>query len=222
MVNKTPSRRSVLQWGLSAAAGTLSASRLVGSESSPAPVGDRPYAFGFEPVGEIAPVSSLSVEASPLSVGFEVLDRKGFDPSKAYPHLAKLGVKWARCQTGWCRCDTVPGELTFDWLDEVVDTRRRIGIQSRFSLGYGNRLHTPDATDPAAVGWNPMGKHRPRDFPCCIPADTRYSGFGEQPIRSRCQGTLYGINYHIVHITDSCPMRANPRFSRMRAVGTSH
>jgi len=73
MINKTPSRRSVLQWGLSAAAGTLGASRLLGEEPSTAPAG----------------------------------------------------------------------------------------------------------------GWNPMGKHRARDFPCCIPADTRYSGFGEQPIRSR-------------------------------------
>lgn len=156
MINKTPSRRSVLQWGLSAAAGTLGASRLLGEEPSTAPAGDRAYAFGLEPVGEIAPVSSSSIEASPLSVGFEVLDRKGFEPSKAYPHLAKLGVKWARCQTGWCRCETVPGELTFDWLDEVVDTLRRIGIQPWFNLGYGNRLYTPESADPAAVGWVPI------------------------------------------------------------------
>ena len=106
-------------------------------------------------LGWLNPVKSKDIEASPLSVGFEVLDRYGFDPSRTYPYLANLGVKWARCQTGWCRCEREPGRFDFAWLDEVVDSLRQIGIQPWFCLSYGNRLYTPEA-DEAAVGWAPI------------------------------------------------------------------
>jgi hypothetical protein len=150
------SRRSILKWAIAGIAGPSRSSSsyagLVTTQSSIEP----PYVFGLEPMGEVRPVSPFSISASPLSVGFEVLDRKGFNPSKAYPHLARLGAKWARCQTGWCRCETTPGMFTFDWLDDVVDALRRLGIQPWFNLGYGNRLYTPESTDPAAVGWVPI------------------------------------------------------------------
>lgn len=110
----------------------------------------------FEQIGKITPRASITIEKSPLSVGFEVLDRKCFEPERAYPHLAQLGVKWARCQTGWCRCETERGQYDFHWLDEVVDSLLKIGIQPWFNLGYGNRLYTPDAPDEAAVGWVPV------------------------------------------------------------------
>lgn len=112
--------------------------------------------LGLKIMGKVAARSSLSIKASPLSVGFEVLDRKRFDPARAYPHLAQLGVKWARCQTGWCRCEPEKGKYDFGWLDEVVDNLLKIGIQPWFNLGYGNRLYTPDAPDEAAVGWVPV------------------------------------------------------------------
>ncbi|MBN2308547.1 MAG: beta-galactosidase [Candidatus Hydrogenedentes bacterium] len=113
-------------------------------------------ASGLKRVGRVAPRPSASIKASPLSVGFEVLDRQRFDPTRAYAHLAELGVKWARCQTGWCRCETERGRYDFGWLDEVVDSLRAIGIQPWFNLGYGNRLYTPDAPDEFAVGWAPV------------------------------------------------------------------
>lgn len=150
------SRRSILRLGLAAVVGPLGARRLLSADASTQSSGDTPYDFAMEPIGRVQPASSLSVDRSPLSVGFEVLDRKGFDPSKTYPHLSPLGVKWARCQTGWCRCEMTPGEFTFDWLDDVVNTLRRQGVQPWFNLGYGNRLYAPEATDPAAVGWAPL------------------------------------------------------------------
>lgn len=113
-----------------------------------------PGAIG-KPIGRIRPVRSADVQASLLSVGFETLDRQHFDPQRAYPHLAELGVKWARCQTGWCRCETVRGQFDFSWLDEVVDSLLDIGIQPWFNLGYGNQLYTPEA-DATAVGWAPV------------------------------------------------------------------
>ena len=69
------------------------------------PVPSSPYEFPYKALGEIKPVASKDIEASPLSVGFETLDRKMFDPERAYEHVGRLGVKWARCQTGWARTE---------------------------------------------------------------------------------------------------------------------
>ncbi|MBE3123397.1 MAG: beta-galactosidase, partial [Planctomycetes bacterium] len=107
-------------------------------------------------IGKIKPRPSAAIAASPLGVGFETLDRRHFDPAKTYPFMAQLGVKWARCQTGWGRTETKKGEFDFKWLDDIVDSLRRIGVQPWFNLGYGNQLYTPDAPDEAAVGWAPV------------------------------------------------------------------
>ena len=109
--------------------------------------------FGLTRSGTIKPQASASIVSSPLSIGFETLDRKMFQPEKTYPHLAKLGVKWARCQTGWARTETTKGSFDFTWLDQVVDSLRAVGVQPWFSLSYGNRLYTPGAETEYAVGW---------------------------------------------------------------------
>lgn len=106
------------------------------------------------PVGKIKPRTGLDIKASPLGVGFETLDRKMFDPSRTYDALSKLGVKWARVQTGWNRCETVKGQYDFKWLDEVVDSLIKIGVQPWFNVGYGNKLYSPKAPD-TATGWVP-------------------------------------------------------------------
>ena len=113
------------------------------------------FGQGSDVLGHIAPKKSVDVTASKLSVGFETLDRFTFDPERVYPHLAELGVKWARCQTGWSRCETKEGEYDFGWLDSIVDSLRGIGIQPWFNLGYGNQLYAAKA-DRAAVGWAPV------------------------------------------------------------------
>ena len=110
----------------------------------------------MQAIGKVAPRPSKAIEASPLSVGFETLDRRMFQPERTYEHLAKLGVKWARVQTGWARTETVKGRYDFAWLDGVVDSLRKIGIQPWFSISYGNRLYTPEAPDKSAVGWVPI------------------------------------------------------------------
>ena len=108
------------------------------------------------PIGKVAARPSVAIAASPLSVGFETLDRRMFHPERTYAHLAKLGVKWARVQTGWARTETAKGQFDFAWLDAVVDNLRQIGIQPWFSLSYGNRLYSPKAPDASAVAWVPM------------------------------------------------------------------
>jgi len=146
-------RRSFIKWGLSAGAVASAGSEI---RLGAARAAGASFDFGLVAVGEVKPVSALSIAASPLSVGFETLDRRHFDPKRTYPHLARLGAKWARCQTGWCRCEVTKGSFDFTWLDEVVDSLRKLGVQPWFNLGYGNRLYSPQARDEAAVGWAPI------------------------------------------------------------------
>jgi hypothetical protein len=112
-------------------------------------------ACGLKATGRLKTRTSAEIKASPLSVGFETLDRKLFDPAKTYEHVGRLGVKWARCQTGWARTETQKGVYDFGWLDEVVDNLLKVGAQPWFNLGYGNPLYTPKA-DATAVGWIPI------------------------------------------------------------------
>jgi hypothetical protein len=106
--------------------------------------------------------TSKEVASSRISIGFETLDRKMFDPDRTYEHLARLGVKWARCQTGWARTETRKGEYDFAWMDSVVENLLKIGIEPWFNLGYGNTLYTPGAAHESAVGWAPMNSGEAR------------------------------------------------------------
>lgn len=115
---------------------------------------ETPESFG-KPLGTMPVRKSSEITSSPLSIGFETLDRRGFDPERTYPHIEALGVKWARCQTGWGRCETTRGRYDFSWLDKIVDTLLNMDIQPWFNLGYGNRIHTVGALDEAAVGYTP-------------------------------------------------------------------
>lgn len=111
---------------------------------------------GRNRIGQLRLVPSREISQSGVSIGFECLDRFMFDPDKCYDKLAASGVKWARCQTGWCRCEKEKGVYDFAWLDAVVDNLLERGIQPWFNLGYGNRLYMPDAYGEAAVGHVPL------------------------------------------------------------------
>lgn len=110
----------------------------------------------YSVIGKIRPITSREIKSSALGVGFETLDRKLFDPQKCYKQLGELGIKWARCQTGWNRCEQVKGVYDFKWLDDVVDNLLAVGIQPWFNVGYGNKMYTPGAENNSAVGWIPM------------------------------------------------------------------
>lgn len=114
---------------------------------------------GLAQLGQLATRRSLDIPASRFSIGCETLDRGMWDFDAALPHLAELGAKWARVQTGWAKCETVRGVYDFAWLDRIVDALLAVGIQPWFNVGYGNRLYTPGAPHPTAVGWTPV--HEP-------------------------------------------------------------
>ncbi|MCL4402151.1 MAG: beta-glucosidase [Acidobacteria bacterium] len=104
----------------------------------------------------LRPRKPSAIASSPFSVGFETLDRQLFDDERVYPHLAVLGAKWARVQTGWVRCERTRGVYDFAWLDRIVDRLRSIGVQPWFSVGFGNPLYTPGAERHTGVGWVPL------------------------------------------------------------------
>jgi len=110
-------------------------------------------------LGHLATKPSLEIPASGFSIGCETLDRGMWDFDAGLPQIADLGAKWARVQTGWAKCETTRGCYDFAWLDHIVDALLAVGIQPWFNVGYGNRLYTPGAPHPTAVGWTPV--HEP-------------------------------------------------------------
>ena len=116
---------------------------------------EKPLA-GLNLIGKLKPVPSCKITRSGVSIGFECLDRYIFDPGLCYDKLAETGAKWARCQTGWCRCEKEKGKYDFQWLDDVVDNLRRRGVQPWFNVGYGNSLYMTNTYGEAAVGFVPL------------------------------------------------------------------
>ncbi len=114
--------------------------------------------FGLRRSGVMPTRNSKEIAASFCGVGCETLDRDYFDPKPVFPQLPELGIKWARLQTGWIKCEQSPGVYDFGWLDWQVDTLLASGIQPWFNLSYGNPLYTPEAGPTAehAVGQVPL------------------------------------------------------------------
>ncbi len=111
----------------------------------------------IQKIGTLRMVSSGEIKDSPVSVGFECLDREMFDPEPCYEKLGAIGVKWARCQTGWNRCETKKGIYDFAWLDRIVDRLMENGVRVWFNLGYGNALYMGSSEkNETCVGCVPM------------------------------------------------------------------
>lgn len=99
---------------------------------------------------------SRDIEASPIGIGFETLDRMQYDPQRCYDRAGALGVKWARCQSGWARTEKTRGSFDFQWLDDIVDNLRSRGVEPWLGVSYGNKLYTTGAPHESAVGWAPV------------------------------------------------------------------
>jgi len=121
------SRRSFIKWS----AGSVALAALKPSWLW----ADEPFA-GLPTIGKLKPRSSASIKASPLGVGYETLDRQHFDPVKTYQHAAQLGVKWARCQTGWARTEKTvraSSEKTATWYKNLIARGMRCGERGNAS-----------------------------------------------------------------------------------------
>lgn len=108
-------------------------------------------------IGSIKPRSSKEITFSRIGLGFEKLDRDVFDPEKAYDKVERLGVKWARLQSGWARTETTRGVYDFSWIDKIVDNFVSRGIEPWVCLCYGNALYNNEAENVfGAVGCPPI------------------------------------------------------------------
>ena len=108
-------------------------------------------------VGHVRARHSAEIASSPIGIGFEKLDRFAFDPSEVYDWVAQAGVKWARIQSGWSRTETEPGVYHWEWLDDVVDSLLRRGVQPWICLCYGNGLYDELAAKMfGATGYPPI------------------------------------------------------------------
>ncbi|MDY5582405.1 MAG: beta-galactosidase, partial [Candidatus Merdousia sp.] len=102
----------------------------------------------WEEIGRIKHKSAAEIADSRLSVGFECLDRDMFEPEKVYDKLAAIGIKWARCQTGWSKTEKQKGVYDFAWLDSVVDNLIKRGIKPWFNVGFGNPIYMGEMKNP--------------------------------------------------------------------------
>ncbi len=108
-------------------------------------------------IGKLKIKPSCDIEDSYVSIGFECLDRDLWKPEKCYDLLGKSGVKHARCQTGWSKCEKEKGVYDFAWLDDVVDNLLSRGIKPWFNVGSGNPIYMQnDLPNPTGVGCVPL------------------------------------------------------------------
>ena len=99
---------------------------------------------GAKFLGFLKPKSSSEIGKSPVGIGFETLDRDTFDPEQVYDALGASGIKHARVQCGWRKCEPKPGIYDFTWLDSIVDNLWKRGVDVWLQLSFGNPLYTPN------------------------------------------------------------------------------
>lgn len=115
-------------------------------------------------VGALRNYSASEIVTSRLGIGFEKLDRNVFDPEKAYDKVSKIGVKYARLQSGWMRTEKEKGVYDFAWLDSIVDNLIARGMKPWLCLCYGNPLYTPLAKLVfGAVGCPPINSDEAKE-----------------------------------------------------------
>ncbi|MBQ7650692.1 MAG: beta-galactosidase [Victivallales bacterium] len=98
---------------------------------------------GFEFLQEVPRKASSQLTDTLMGIGFETLDRDTFNPQDVMKLVGESGVKMARCQSGWWKCERTPGVYDFSWLDEVVDGLSKYGVRTWLSLSFGHPAYTP-------------------------------------------------------------------------------
>ncbi len=111
--------------------------------------------YAVNKIGKMKLLDSNANKDSLVSIGFECLDRDMFNAEKCYAPLGLTGIKHARCQTGWVKCEKQKGVYDFAWLDSVSDNLAARGITPWFCVGYGNPLYMDNIPNAAAVGCVP-------------------------------------------------------------------
>ena len=96
---------------------------------------------GLKQIGWLATKPSKDIKSSPWSVGCETLDRDYADFSVYKDCVGELGVKHARLQSGWAKCEKKKGKYDFLWLDSCVYGLAEQSVKPWICLCYGNPLY---------------------------------------------------------------------------------
>lgn len=96
---------------------------------------------GLKHIGNLGTRHSRDIPSSIWSVGCETLDRDyaKFENYKKY--VGELGVKSARLQSGWAKCEPRKGKYEFAWLDSCIYGLNEQGVKPWICLCYGNPLY---------------------------------------------------------------------------------
>ncbi|MEN6407054.1 MAG: hypothetical protein ABFC77_11355 [Thermoguttaceae bacterium] len=92
-------------------------------------------------IGWIATKHSKDIQSSSWSVGCETLDRDYAKFSVYKGYVGQLGVKHARLQSGWAKCEKEKGVYDFVWLDECVYGLNEQKVKPWICLCYGNPIY---------------------------------------------------------------------------------
>ncbi len=114
--------------------------------------------------GWLAARHANEIKSSAWSVGCETLDRDYAKFSVYKDYVGQLGVKHARLQSGWAKCEKVKGTYHFAWLDSCVYGLHEQGVKPWICLCYGNPLYGSSInlgagvaalthSEPAMTGW---------------------------------------------------------------------
>lgn len=106
---------------------------------------------GLKQVGIIKTKTSNEIKSSPWSVGCETLDRDYATFSNYKTYVGELGVKHARLQSGWAKCEKQKGIYNFQWLDSCVYGLVDEGVAPWISLSYGNPIYKSEINLGAGI-----------------------------------------------------------------------
>ena len=112
-----------------------------------------PLRVELERIGTIRPRTADEIRGSNWRLGCETLDRDYIDFDEYKEHVAPLGIKIARLQGGWAKCEKEKGRYDFAWLDHIVDTLRAQGVAAAIETGYGNPIYRGGGTVDLAAGF---------------------------------------------------------------------
>lgn len=96
---------------------------------------------GLNQIGWLYTKHSKEIESSSWSVGCETLDRDYAVFSEYKDYVGELGVKHARLQSGWAKCEKEKGIYSFEWLDSCVYGLTEQAVEPWICLCYGNPLY---------------------------------------------------------------------------------
>ena len=96
---------------------------------------------GLKQIGWLNTKHSRDIKSSLWSVGCETLDREYAKFSIYKDYVGELGVKHARLQSGWAKCEKEKGRYNFAWLDSCVYGLNEQGVRPWICLCYGNPVY---------------------------------------------------------------------------------